>query len=58
MAMTPQEGVLGHVAANTPAPSFTTDQYQQLLALIGALPQPSQQHIRAGVPHGQYRGFP
>ena len=44
MAMTPQEGVLGHVAANTPAPSFTTNQYQQLLALIGALPRPSQQH--------------
>ena len=39
-----QEGVLGHNADITHALSFTPDQYQQLLALIGTLPSPFQQN--------------
>ena len=42
MVMSPQEGVPGHDLVTTDAPSFTLDQYQQLLALIGALPSPPQ----------------
>ena len=59
MAMTPQESVLGYVTTNTPTPSFTTDQYQQLLALIGALPRPSQQHTIGQEYHmANTMGFP
>ena len=42
IALTPQEGVPSHAFVTTHAPSFTIDQYQQLLALIGALLRPSQ----------------
>ena len=42
MVMSPQESVLGHDPITTDAPSFTPDQYQQLLALIDALPSPPQ----------------
>ena len=44
MIMPLQEGVLGHNADITHAPSFTPNQYQQLLALIGTLPSPFQQN--------------
>lgn len=59
MGMTPQKGLPGHVAANTIAPSFTTNQYQQLLTLIGALPRPSQQHTTGQEYHmANTVGFP
>ena len=44
MIMPLQEGVLGHNAGITHAPSFTPNQYQQLLALIGTLPSSFQQN--------------
>ena len=44
MVMSPQEGVPSHALVTTHAPSFTPDQYQQLLALIGALPSPPKQN--------------
>ena len=37
MVMPLQEGVPSHNVVTTYAPSFTLDQYQQLLALIGTL---------------------
>ena len=43
MVMSPQEGVPGHALVTLHAP-FTPDQYQQLLALIGALPSPPKQN--------------
>ena len=42
--MSPQEGVPGHAPVTTHSPSFTPDQYQQLLALIGALSSPPKQN--------------
>ena len=42
--MSPQEGVPSHAPVTTDAPSFTPNQYQQFLALIGALSSPPQQN--------------
>lgn len=42
--MSPQKGVPGHAPITTHSPSFTPDQYQQLLALIGALSSPPKQN--------------
>ena len=54
-----QEGVPGHNAVTTHAPSFTPDQYQQLLALIGTLPSSFQQNSTGQVHHmANIVGFP
>ena len=49
----------GHNAVTTHAPSFTPDQYQQLLALIGTLPSSFQQNSTGQVHHmANIVGFP
>ena len=59
MVMPLQEGVPGHNAVTTHAPSFTLDQYQQLLALIGTLPSSFQQNSTGQEHHmANIVGFP
>ena len=59
MVMPLQGGVPGHNVVTTYAPSFTLDQYQQLLALIGTLLS-SFQHNSTGQEHHMANivGFP
>ena len=59
MAMTPQESVPGYVTANTPAPSLHHRSVPTAAGLNWCITMAiSATYYRAGVPHGQYCGFP